>query len=328
MPQKTNLNITPYYDDYNPDKDFHKVLFKPGTPVQARELTGLQSMMQNQIEKFGEHMFKEGAKVIPGQLFYVDNFRGIQINDTFRGIPINLYSDQLVGKKVRGDRSGVEARIELVLDADDPANGGGYATLYYTSLKSGTDLETTLFTDGEDLILLESITYGNTTISASQSFATAISLEANISGSAANIQEGVYFVRGNFVRVDNQTVLIESQEPMPTARIGLSVTEEIITAALDPDLADNAQGWSNYSAPGADRLKITATLTSKNLLDNQDANFIELMRLKDGNLESFVKNTDYNYIKSEFARRTYDESGDYFIKPFDLNIKETLNNLE
>ena len=144
MPQKTNLNITPYYDDYNADKDFHKVLFKPGTPVQARELTGLQSMMQNQIEKFGEHMFKEGAKVIPGQLFYVDNFRGIQINDTFRGIPINLYSDQLVGKKVRGDRSGVEARIELVLDADDPANGGGYATLYYTSLKSGTDLETCL----------------------------------------------------------------------------------------------------------------------------------------------------------------------------------------
>ena len=210
MPQTTNLNIQPYYDDYNPDKDFHKVLFKPGTPVQARELTGLQSMLQDQIEKFGEHMFKEGTKVIPGQISYVDNFSGVCINDTFRGIPVNLYTDELVGKRIRGDRSGVEVRIDLILSSTDSRRG--LTTLYYTILKSGTDLETSIFTDGEDLILLESITYGNTTISSSQSFATAVSVESNISGSAANIQEGVYFLRGNFVRVENQTILIDQYD--------------------------------------------------------------------------------------------------------------------
>ena len=54
MPQKTNLNVNPYYDDFDKDDNFYKVLFKPGYPVQARELTGLQSILQNQIESFGE----------------------------------------------------------------------------------------------------------------------------------------------------------------------------------------------------------------------------------------------------------------------------------
>ena len=49
MPQKTNLNTNPYYDDFSQSKNFHKVLFKPGFPVQARELTTIQSILQNQI---------------------------------------------------------------------------------------------------------------------------------------------------------------------------------------------------------------------------------------------------------------------------------------
>ena len=52
MPQQTNLNVAPYFDDFDAANDYHKVLFKPGFPVQARELTSLQSILQNQIEKF------------------------------------------------------------------------------------------------------------------------------------------------------------------------------------------------------------------------------------------------------------------------------------
>ena len=64
MPQETNLNVAPYFDDFDPNKNYYKVLFKPGYPVQARELTTLQSILQNQVEQFGNHVFKEGAKVI------------------------------------------------------------------------------------------------------------------------------------------------------------------------------------------------------------------------------------------------------------------------
>ena len=63
MTQKTDLNITPYYDDYSSDKKFHKVLYRAGRPLQARELTQSQTILQDQIEKFGDHFFKEGSIV-------------------------------------------------------------------------------------------------------------------------------------------------------------------------------------------------------------------------------------------------------------------------
>jgi hypothetical protein len=323
MPQETNLNITPYYDDFDPANNFHRVLFKPGTPVQARELTGLQSILQDQIEKFGTHFFKEGAKVIPGQLSYQDLFTGVCIDPDFAGIPVSLYLNQLIGKKFRGEESGIEARIDFVLSSNDSELN--LDTLYFSITKSGNDLETGDFIEGENLVLLESLSYGNTIISANQGFARAISNNANITGSAANIQEGVYFLRGNFVTVNPQTILLQQYQSMPTVKVGLSVIEEIINSDDDGTLNDNAQGYSNYSAPGADRLKISATLVSKLIIDDDDPSFVELMRIQNGEIETFVKNTDYNYIKAEFARRTHDESGDYYIKPFDLSVKNTLN---
>ena len=68
MPQKTNLNVAPYYDDFTQDKNFYKVLFRPGYSIQARELTQLQSVLQNQIESFGKYAFKQGELVIPGEV--------------------------------------------------------------------------------------------------------------------------------------------------------------------------------------------------------------------------------------------------------------------
>lgn len=324
MPQETNLNITPYYDDFDAANNFHRVLFKPGTPVQARELTGLQSILQDQIEKFGTHFFKEGSKVIPGQLSYQDVFTGVCIDPDFAGIPISLYVEQLVGKKFKGEESGIEARIDFVLGASDSELS--LDTLYFTIIKSGTNFENGNFTEGENLVLLETISYGNTVISANQGFARAVSVEANVTGSAANIQEGVYFLRGNFVTVSPQTILLQQYASMPTLKVGLTVFEEIINADEDPSLNDNAQGFSNYSAPGADRLKISATLSSKLIIDNDDPTFVELMRIQNGEIETFVKNSEYNYVKAEFARRTHDESGNYYIKPFELSIKNTLNN--
>ena len=89
MPQQTNLNVAPYFDDFDSANDFHKVLFKPGYPVQARELTTLQSILQNQVEKFGQHFFKEGAKVIPGNISYNRQYYAVQLSSTFQGVPIS-----------------------------------------------------------------------------------------------------------------------------------------------------------------------------------------------------------------------------------------------
>ena len=45
---------SPYYDDYDESKNYLKVLFKPGYPVQARELTQLQTALQAQIERHAD----------------------------------------------------------------------------------------------------------------------------------------------------------------------------------------------------------------------------------------------------------------------------------
>ena len=111
MPQETNLNVSPYFDDYDVNSDFHKVLFKPGYPVQARELTTLQSILQNQVESFGDHIFVEGSKVIPGQLSVQTSYYAVQVESAYFGIPVGFYADKLVGVRIKGETSGVTAKV-------------------------------------------------------------------------------------------------------------------------------------------------------------------------------------------------------------------------
>ena len=112
MSQKTNLNISPYYDDFNKDNDYYKVLFRPGRPVQARELSTLQSILQNQVESFGSHVFKEGSMVIPGGGFFDDSYFSVKVESDHLGLPISLYSTELKGKKLKGQNSQVEILVK------------------------------------------------------------------------------------------------------------------------------------------------------------------------------------------------------------------------
>ena len=107
MAQETNLNVSPYFDDFDASKDFHKVLFKPGLPIQARELTTLQSILQNQVEQVGTHLFKEGSCVIPGQINYNNNLFAVEVEQSFLGTDITDYTDDLLDEIVTGSNSGV-----------------------------------------------------------------------------------------------------------------------------------------------------------------------------------------------------------------------------
>ena len=333
MPQQTNLNVAPYFDDFDPTNDYHKVLFKPGYPVQARELTSLQSILQNQIERFGQHFFKEGAKVIPGNTGYSQIYYCVQLENSFQGVPVSAYADQLIGSKITGQRSGVTAFVDSILLPEDSENGT--LTLYINYLSSSTGNNSTqTFFDGEQLSSSEVITsglLGNTTIAAGTPFATTIETNAAAIGSAFQIDNGVYFVRGNFVNVSRETLLLDQYSNTPSYRIGLFVNEEIVTADLDESLNDNSQGFNNYSAPGADRLKISVSLFKKALDDFNDDNFILLATVIDGVLQTESKKTlfggsaGFSDITDTLARRTFDESGNYYVKAFDIGMAESLN---
>ena len=143
MPQKTNLNISPYFDDFDKADQFYKILFKPGYPVQARELTGLQSLLQNQVEAFGKHIFKEGSMVIPGNIELDTTYFSAKVNETHLGIDVSIYLSDVIaanggkGIRVRGQNSGIVATIKNFILP--PAEG--VETVSYTHLTLPTNRE-------------------------------------------------------------------------------------------------------------------------------------------------------------------------------------------
>ena len=334
MPQQTNLNVAPYFDDFDSSNNYHKVLFKPGYPIQARELTSLQSMLQDQIEKFGQHFFKEGAKVIPGNTGYNQIYYCVQLDNVFQGVPVSAYADQLIGTKITGQRSGVTAFVDSILQPEDSENGN--LTLYINYLSSSTSNNSTQqFFDGEQISCNEIVTsglLGNTTIAANSPLAATVETNASAIGSSFQIESGVYFIRGNFVSVNRETLILDQYSNNPSYRVGLFVNEEIINSDLDETLNDNSQGFSNYSAPGADRLRISVSLFKKALDDFNDDNFILLGTIINGVLQTqtrsggiFGGSVGFNDLTDTLARRTFDESGNYYVKPFDVSLVNSLN---
>lgn len=329
MAQKTNLNVSPYFDDFSEDnvgardKNYYKVLFNPGRAIQTRELNTLQSILQNQIESFGSHIFQEGSMVIPGNIVFDNQFYAVKLNPIQFGVNITEYIDKYVGKKITGQTSGITASVQLV---QLPNSEVEYITLYVKYLNSDVNFEINPFTDGELLTSSESITFGSTTISAGTPFASAIETNATSTASAASIGEGVYFIRGTFVRVPKQTLILDYYTNTPSYRVGLRINEQIVTAKEDSSLYDNAKGFTNYAAPGADRFKISLTLTKKLLTDTNDIDFVELLRVENGTIKKIESKSNYSIIKDYLAQRTYDESGDYVVSPFQFSINNSLNN--
>ena len=123
--QKTDLNVAPYYDDFDVNDNFHRVLFRPIFAVQARELTTLQSILQNQVERHGRHMFKEGSLV--GVSFgYINEYYAVKLQSTYNATSIadylqqyaentNIIDPQDANKKegviITGATSGVKAKV-------------------------------------------------------------------------------------------------------------------------------------------------------------------------------------------------------------------------
>ena len=146
MAQQTNLNIAPYFDDFDKNDNYHKVLFRPGFAIQARELTTLQSILQDQIEGMGSHMFKEGSVVIPGQVSYSDSYYSVKLSPTFADESINLfqYVNYAFPVILTGETSGVEYKV--VGATEGTSSLPPY--LYIQQNKAGTDSDAVNFING------------------------------------------------------------------------------------------------------------------------------------------------------------------------------------
>ena len=329
MAKNTNLNVSPYFDDFDELKNYNRVLFKPGYPVQARELTTSQSIVQNQIEKLGHYFFKEGSVVIPGGTTYDSIYDCVRIDPVHLTLPVSAYTKVLVDNniKIKGETTGVTATVINRLTISDSIDK--FDTLYIKYNSSGTDGITKTFQDGENLITLSDINYSSTKVEANGTFAKCIETGSTKTGASVSINEGLYYIRGFFVHVPKSTVILDQYTNRPSYKIGLAITEEIVQAtSVNSDLYDNAQGFANESAPGADRFSVSAKLSKKLLTDPEDKNFVELIRIENGIIKKFDPSTDpkFNLFEDALAKRTYEESGNYYVRPFSIDIRESLNN--
>ena len=303
MPSPTDFNVSPYYDDFTESKKFHRVLFRPAFAVQARELTQSQTQLQNQVERMSDHLFDKGAMVIPGEIGYDLKYYAVKLTSK-TATSVDTYIDSTL----TGGTSGVTAKVvnAVATDGTDPD------TLFVKYINTASDGAQIAFTHGE------------TITSTATGSPTAVVASCH-TGSAAQIKEGVYYINGFHVQVSAQTLILEKYSDTPSFRVGLSVTESFVTPGDDTSLNDNAQSVSNSNAPGAHRFKILLTLGKKALNNTEDSNFYELLRLSNGTLQNQVSTTEYAVLEDTLARRTFDESGDYVVRPFDIDVREHLS---
>jgi len=305
MALNTNFNVNPYYDDFDETKKYLRLLFKPGFAVQARELTQLQTILQKQVERFGDNIFKNGSLVTGGQ-FFLQDATYLKLDTAYSGTDID--ANNFIGKTIFSTDNSKRAEVVKVFLAD-----------------AGT---------GDPITLMVKQVYGDAFVS-SESIKTndANAIFANVSttgvgsGQIFSVNEGVFYYDGFFVRNDAQTVAI-SKYTNNTAniRIGFEITESIVTYNSDTTLLDPAQFASNYQAPGADRYKVNLVLSTRSLASTDDTQFIELATIENGQIIKQNKYPIYAVLEDTLARRTYDESGNYTVRDFKVTLDTNSTN--
>ena len=405
MPKLTqDFNISPYYDDFDEANKFYKVLYRPGFSVQARELNQIQSILQNQLEKTGDSLYQDGSRVLGAELILNNNISSLKLKALYSGTAI--VASNFDGRIIQGQTSG--AKAEVVVSKGFSVNNVDTLMINY--------VDDTKFLDNETINTIDSgVTYFADVAGADEGLTgadTTTSL-ASGTGSVVSVNEGLFYIGGYFVFVSPQSLILDLENNNPTTRIGLQITETIVTSIENDSLLDNAIGTPNYTAPGANRYKIDLVLTSKpyydagekiassgltfsiNTKDNRsgtvsittttdhnlsvgdtivvsgatepeyngkftisavgstttfsyliqgkpdtpasgtpvyvkgvtdpisrssDADYIELLRLEDGQKIEEVKFPVLGNVEKILARRTFDASGDFTVKPYLLDL--------
>ena len=313
-----------YYNDFDIDKKYYQILFKPGFPIQARELSQLQSVLQNQIEKIGDHIFDEGS-VVAGGGVSVSTAGFVRISTDTALDPTTLQN--MIGQTVRGTSAGVttDAKVVSVLSGSTLENDN-YQMLFVQYLTPGT------FNENQSLTTVGTSNIGVTLTSLSGQSAPGVGTVSNF----VTVNDGIYYTGGYFAKVNRQSVPSYTDDSTLNYRvfsntfnsIGLVKTNEVVTSDEDTSLRDPSFGFSNFNSPGADRFKVDLTLGQRGLTGSsvlgyqlQDkTDFIELVKIVDGTVTRRVKYPDYAELEKTLARRTYDESGHYTVDPFPIEI--------
>ncbi len=223
MPANHNLNVPPYNDDWDVKKNFYRVMYKPGFPIQTRELNQAQSISQNQIESLANSIMKDGDNVVPGEFSLALPTSYVRVSTITNGSDPEEY----VGFNLMGVTSGVRARVLRAY----PSTEDDDITFYVEYEDSGNTNEYKTFLEQETL---ETNTPENYTAKVGVSgISKPISSGPVGTGSLFTVTEGVYYVNGFMVRNDSQTITLDKYGVTPNYEVGFFVLEDFVTSSED-----------------------------------------------------------------------------------------------
>lgn len=287
----------PYYDDFNAEKNYMRIMYNPGRAVQARELTQCQTSLQNQIASAGAFFYKDGTPISGGRITMslVQPFMKVALTDT-DGQPIDVRL--LVGKTFTGNSSGQKINVT---DCDTEKR------YIFFSYLGGALVE------GESFI--------STTTPTKTFYMEAGSVDTAI---IAHCDSGTLFINGFYITIPSGDIVVAADDQDALYNIGYKIEEQFVTSATDPSLNDNATGSTNANAPGADRYQLTASLYSFKGSEAPDGiKFIAGIAIQN---KVVIKEQDDplkdSALMDLLAKRTYDESGSYTVKPWKIQLKE------
>jgi|TARA_R110000822_G_scaffold25827_4_gene78074 hypothetical protein len=311
-----DLNISPYFDDFNDQKDFLRVLFRPGFPIQARELTQAQTILQEQITRLGDHLFKDGSRIT-----------GAKIDFDNQSKRITLTGASNVSYPASSARTGAILSNISSLEGRVISNATGTVKAVVITSPVGT-----LGTNSVGALYVKYITSDTFSTVGGYIYATVAdnpTLTAEIYNtyssitdcSVAHIEEGVYYIQGYFTRIAKQTVVVDATSVSPSLKLGFTISESLITPNNDSTLFDNARGSTNEGAPGAHRLKLALSFSIRALTADNDPNFFQLMLIENGVAQQqSSRGGIHSSLGDTFAVRTNEGHGDFTVDPIKLNF--------
>lgn len=327
---RLSWNKAPYFDDFRSSKNFMKILIQPGRAVQTRELNQIQSILQNQIEKFANHIFKNGSRVSNARANYVAKayvrlqskstwITDVSHPDGYDVTDLTVYSP---GTRLVGQTSGITAILVKSVNAEnsDPP------TIYVVYTGTAIDGVTTTFIPGEIIRIYDlngipvySVTVKCPGCSGSNDLDPILPTGL---GKIFTIDEGVFYYEGMFIENSKQDIIISKYGEENNYKVGFDFVQRIIKSDDDSTLLDNTLGYPNQSAPGADRYKVDLLLTKRTLNSSDGENFLLLAKFEKGTYTYFKADSEYSDIMDMIAKRTYETNGNYTVSSFKLRFIE------
>ena len=321
-----------YRDYYDKEDGYHRVLYNAGRALQARELTEAQRIIHEEIARFGQNIFKEGAMVNPGGATVDNGLEYIRLAS-----PTSEYDESIIGQTLTNGT--IKFKVLEMYDVDPDGNDPITIYVQYTDTLGIQNASSAPRVSPGDVL-----TYDSGAISPNMIVAQDLPVIEDdgsltvITGAGkatkAYFASGDFFVQGHFVYLSGGTTFIDKYSGTPTVDFGFRVEQNIVTESEDENLHDNQGEVPNLTSPGAHRYQIKLTPTVRPENNTTEENFVFVARIVNGVITREISTFDaYNRINDLLALRTKEESGDYVVKEFkaifeDLPDDDTSLNLD